>query len=211
MGYVNIPLFKPCTQCGDLLPNTPEYFYRRGNKLRDDCKACRQQYDRTRYENKRTEIIDRVKTYIRAHPDKHREWGRINAKRHPENSLKRGRKYETIHRERRRQQERDRYKVNINERRRIAVKSRNRRARHSQADGSYNIEDVQKQFKRQDGLCFWCSIPLFNEYHIDHVIPLSKGGTNWPHNIVVSCVHCNVTKGDRIPFAEWIPSNLLWG
>ncbi|MEU2106485.1 HNH endonuclease signature motif containing protein [Nocardia sp. NPDC019255] len=32
---------------------------------------------------------------------------------------------------------------------------------------------------------------------IDHVIPLSKGGTHEPSNCRTACFHCNATKGDR--------------
>lgn len=45
--YENVPSgYKRCTKCGDVLPDTSEYFYQRSNgKLRDDCKECKSAYD----------------------------------------------------------------------------------------------------------------------------------------------------------------------
>ncbi|MEU5149753.1 HNH endonuclease [Streptomyces yangpuensis] len=38
--------------------------------------------------------------------------------------------------------------------------------------------------------------------HLDHVIPLSKGGTDTESNIVPACQHCNLSKGAKT-LEEW--------
>jgi 5-methylcytosine-specific restriction endonuclease McrA len=38
--------------------------------------------------------------------------------------------------------------------------------------------------------------------HLDHVVPLSKGGADAEHNIVPACAHCNLSKGAKT-LAEW--------
>lgn len=38
--------------------------------------------------------------------------------------------------------------------------------------------------------------------HLDHVEPLSKGGTDTESNIVPACQHCNLSKGAKT-LAEW--------
>lgn len=40
--------------------------------------------------------------------------------------------------------------------------------------------------------CYWCKAQLVrNSLTIDHLIPISKGGTNQMVNVVLSCVSCN--------------------
>lgn len=36
-------------------------------------------------------------------------------------------------------------------------------------------------------------------WHIDHVIPVSRGGPTLPTNLTLSCAGCNLSKGDRTP------------
>lgn len=36
----------------------------------------------------------------------------------------------------------------------------------------------------------------------DHIVPLSRGGTNDPDNLAAACVPCNLSKSDRL-LSEW--------
>jgi 5-methylcytosine-specific restriction endonuclease McrA len=49
--------------------------------------------------------------------------------------------------------------------------------------------------------CHWCEIEINNtiKIHIDHVIPLSRGGLHTISNLVVSCAKCNIQKGCKMP------------
>lgn len=78
-----------------------------------------------------------------------------------------------------------------------------RQARKRGAEGSFTKEDMQRQYDKQNGLCAYCSIPLSGIYDIDHVIPISRGGSNWPTNLVCACRYCNRSKGDKI-LSEWL-------
>lgn len=85
-----------------------------------------------------------------------------------------------------------------------ANKSRNRRARKNGNGGSHTVDDIINQLKSQKHRCYWCNKNLqTRKYHVDHVIPLSKGGKNDPSNIVISCPICNLTKGDKT-LEQWI-------
>jgi 5-methylcytosine-specific restriction endonuclease McrA len=71
-------------------------------------------------------------------------------------------------------------------------------ARLRNAPGDITKDDILALHDKQNGLCFYCIEP-YTDYHADHYIPLSKGGTNYPSNIVIACPTCNLRKKDRMP------------
>lgn len=44
--------------------------------------------------------------------------------------------------------------------------------------------------------CVYCASKLKPTWHLDHFIPVSKGGKNKISNLVTSCPRCNMMKGD---------------
>ena len=76
------------------------------------------------------------------------------------------------------------------------------RARKQAAGGVCTKKDVAYQYKAQKGHCYYCARKVGSEYHVDHVIPLSRGGSNSPENIVIACPECNTSKQDKLPH-EW--------
>lgn len=79
------------------------------------------------------------------------------------------------------------------------VKSENYRAMQLGAIGTLDVDRVMHIYERQSGKCFYCSIEVGSVFALDHYIPLSKGGANVTANIVISCPHCNHSKGDKLP------------
>lgn len=47
--------------------------------------------------------------------------------------------------------------------------------------------------------CYWCGVDTIDNYHIDHYVPISKGGTHSQDNLVLSCPSCNLKKGSKDP------------
>jgi 5-methylcytosine-specific restriction endonuclease McrA len=88
------------------------------------------------------------------------------------------------------------------------VVSRNYRTRKLNAEGTHTAEDIQRQYKAQKGKCHYCKCKVGDKFHVDHVIPLSRGGSNWPENLVISCPPCNQSKGDKLPH-EWLQGGRL--
>lgn len=60
--------------------------------------------------------------------------------------------------------------------------------------GKHTYRDVLWIIEKQQGLCFWCGKSILMNFHVDHRIPLSKGGTNFPSNICIACPRCNQQK-----------------
>lgn len=58
------------------------------------------------------------------------------------------------------------------------------------------------------GRCWYCGVPLnpFCNFHVDHVIPLSRGGSNEIENLAPACEPCNLYKGSML-VEEWRASH----
>lgn len=77
-----------------------------------------------------------------------------------------------------------------------------RRARELAAEGSFTADDIHLQYRAQRGNCWHCGKPVGDDYHVDHLRPLAKDGTNDPRNLVISCEPCNLSKGSKQTW-EW--------
>lgn len=80
-----------------------------------------------------------------------------------------------------------------------AAHCRNRRARARMAEGSHTAEDIQRIYTVQNGKCACCKKKVGMKYHVDHIIALSKGGSNWPANLQILCPPCNTRKHNHDP------------
>jgi 5-methylcytosine-specific restriction endonuclease McrA len=78
---------------------------------------------------------------------------------------------------------------------RYLANARNRRARASLADGSHTSEEVRAMLRDQGGVCAYCRTALNGGYHVDHMVPLSRGGCNDWTNLAITCGRCNLAKG----------------
>lgn len=62
--------------------------------------------------------------------------------------------------------------------------------------------DLRNEILQRDGwTCTYCGTQD-GEFHIDHVIPVSRGGTNEPQNLTTACQSCNLSKGSKL-VSEW--------
>lgn len=87
---------------------------------------------------------------------------------------------------------------------------RRRRARLRSASGNHNELDIMALFERQDGSCAACSADIRRRYDVDHVMPLSRGGSNGPENLQLLCPPCNRSKG-AYTMEEWAERKLNRG
>ncbi len=177
---------KVCTKCGETKPATTEYF--RASKgrygLRAQCKACGAEQERNRYAANKGREQERSRAYYAANKERKisRERARYATNRERETS--RSRAYDAAHPEIGR------------------ARFQRRRVRELAAQGAHTPQDIKDQYKRQKGCCYWCGVKVGRTYHVDHIVPLARGGTNWPENIVIACPTCNLSKKDKLPH-EW--------
>jgi len=81
----------------------------------------------------------------------------------------------------------------------VRTHNMNRRARKRQAEGSYFSRDILSMLQEQQCRCIYCQKDITDEYHIDHITPLSRGGSNFIYNIQLLCPPCNTSKGAKDP------------
>ena len=83
-----------------------------------------------------------------------------------------------------------------------ACRKRSERARRKalehNASGTYTWAEVIGLFLQFDRCCAYCRQPIEGQPAPDHVIPLSRGGSNSITNILPSCTLCNCDKRDLL-------------
>ena len=215
---------KRCTKCGELKPR--EAFSRKRTTvdgLQFNCKQCNQAYHR----QWRTANADHIReyrsananhiheynlNYYAANAEKLRErsriWGANNVD-HKREYRKQWyaansswhRKHRAGNLERYRESSRKWHAANPD-----AARARNdrRRARIVAAGGSYSSADIAdiraaQTDKRGRLICWRCHKPITGKPHLDHFIPLDKGGANSAGNLHFMHAKCNLTKSNKHP------------
>lgn len=86
----------------------------------------------------------------------------------------------------------------------VAAHSRNRRATLRSCEGTHTADDVQWLIATQRNKCAVCRCSISSAYHVDHIVPLAKGGANDKINLQVLCPTCNNQKhaADPIDFMQ---------
>lgn len=77
-----------------------------------------------------------------------------------------------------------------------------RRRALKRAGGSYSVRDWERLVRRHEGRCAYCAEVPEEGLTVDHVVPLSRGGTNTIGNLLPACGRCNRSKGARL-LVEW--------
>lgn len=49
-------------------------------------------------------------------------------------------------------------------------------------------------------VCYWCGAKCRSIYHVDHYVPLARGGRHEVANLVIACPPCNLRKSARDPY-----------
>lgn len=75
-----------------------------------------------------------------------------------------------------------------------------RRRRNLQGRGTISSRDWRRMLRRYRGCCAYCGQKA--ELTLDHVVPISRGGSNTIGNALPACPSCNYQKCDRT-IMEW--------
>lgn len=67
------------------------------------------------------------------------------------------------------------------------------------ASGTVATKDVKEILDLQRHRCAVCRCSVRSSYHVDHIVPLARGGGNDRRNIQILCPTCNMSKGAKDP------------
>ena len=170
---------KKCSKCG--IEKDFTEFYKLAsspNGLQSRCKECA----KVHYQQNKDILLEQHYRWIDNNRDRHNENHRKAYSKNAEKYRNYARKfYETVI-------------GKLNNR----VQQHKRRARKNGAQGTHTRKDIERIYSQQNGRCYWCGASI-EKYHVDHVIPLSKGGSDAPENLVISCQTCNQEKYNKLP------------
>ena len=217
---------KICTKCNTQKEINKFTFRKDTQKYRNECKECEHQ----RKKQHKNDNIDKYKAnyekYKEVNSDKLKEKSkkyyknnkdeiinRINnyKKQNRDIVIKQKKEYRTKNREKILEKAKEYYLENV-------VKIKKYKKEYQQKEENkplFRIAKHKRRIKLKQGnvtplqirnlvnntnSCYWCNIKLHNNYHIDHYIPLSKGGEHTISNLVISCPSCNLRKNAKDPY-----------
>lgn len=223
---------RTCTKCNTPFPATLEHFHKQKNGkygLSSWCITCHRAVNNANLKERRAtdpELAKRQDEYKKEYRETHREEIAAYNKEYYWSRVEQERKRVRVNYQRfapmRRHYRKDYYyanreteiqsvadwrkknpnKVKIYSKRGKAI----RRARILGNGGSHTSADIAALYAEQEGRCAYCGITVFwdivGDVHIDHVVPLARGGANDLSNLAIACADCNLSKSKKAP-DEW--------
>lgn len=206
---------KVCAECGEQFAPTHG-----SHKSCDACRAVRvQRLAKGRREANREANVEYNRKWREANPTYHAEYNKAWREANPEAYLEYAARYRAENHDLVRQRHADWESRNPNHttewtrrnRERARETVRRRRSRLRQVPTfEVSDRDIRRMLIRFGNSCAYCPASLADGYHIDHVVPVSLGGSNGIGNIVPACPACNTSKSNWL-LAEWRYKDRLSG
>lgn len=212
---------KTCTRCGESKPLTK--FSKRSSSrdgLRTNCKACANIYSAAHREQARA----RTAQWCKDNPERHKanssKWRAANRdkerKRHAKYSAENPDKVKAGNAKwyaknpdirkaacaRWRAENADRhkaYQAKYRAENADAYRAYDQNRRASESGGKLSPGLAERLIKLQRGKCACCKQPLGDDYHLDHIMPLTLGGSNEDSNMQLLRAKCNLNKSAKHP------------
>lgn len=204
-------LIKICSKCLQPLPLDRFHKMAKSNDgLRPECKTCRRPDSASYYQANKDRVRVRVRDYTVENKSRIAaylvQWYLLNRQRHIENQ----RIYQAVNKEAVSLQ-RKIYR-HVNRKRlsaiskqyamahpeRIKIYKDKNRAKRKGASGTCSAAQWLAKCEYHGWRCYLCSVSLDRKsLTIEHRIPLTKGGTEWPANLAPACLPCNLSKSNK--------------
>lgn len=204
---------KQCSSCGEHKPLT-EFSKQTSSKsgYRSLCKQCVSIRSALYYSKNSDKLKTKTREWYAENKESASSYGKVWREKNATYVKISKAEYEKKNREKFRlaaAKWRDKNRAKVNAKSRMQAKKnpdryrahcRNRAALKLSAEGKHTAEQVTSIYAKQNGLCNYCKAHLNGKYHADHIIPLTRGGTNYASNIQCLCPSCNMSKSNMMPW-----------
>lgn len=213
-GYI----MKQCTKCGETKELT--LFYKRKDSsdgYRTACKACYNKQSKAYSLSNKSSLSEYQKVYANKNKEQLKEYRKQYNEDNFDEIAKKKKAYYRANREKTLEYNRDYYENNREsiiynsikygqsmpgKMSKRAVMQKRKLQKTYTNDGTLTKDTLSDLYKKQKGQCKYCDelldFSVKHSVHLDHVIPLSKGGSHSISNVVWSCKSCNLRKSDKM-------------
>lgn len=185
------PLFntdKRCVRCRETKPLSDFHSNRSARDGRGKlCKPCANKAAK----DWAAANLDRVRARRKAYYSAHAEEARAYSRQYRNDNIERVRQVERAKRQANPEYMRNYVRANPDKYREYQFR---RKAKIRNAPGNATAADIAARWAMWGNLCYMCGAPATCT---DHVIPLARGGSNWPANLRPACKSCNCKKRTR--------------
>jgi 5-methylcytosine-specific restriction endonuclease McrA len=181
---------KQCSKCQQFKPLSEAW-------NQNWCQACRDAYNKVYYAKNKEKVAAQTKARRAENREEHLASRRDHYKKNREKILETNREYRAKNREKTLQRHKEYRKKNPEK---FQGYAQTRRERERNAHGDYTEQQLADRRAMWDNKCGYCGgeVDVKDPFGgLDHQIPLAKGGTNWPANLVPCCTPCNTRKTSR--------------
>jgi hypothetical protein len=203
----NRTLKKECKHCINL---------KRKEKRKQNLEEFRKK-DKKRYEKNAEKIRLRNKIYGNKNKENKAIKAKIRYKNNKNTVSLKNKEYYFKNKEKIKLKNKEWYKLNkekVKIQKKIYLKTKNGKAsiksgrnsyrakKRSSSDGTVTTAALLQLAQKQNNKCYYCGTSINIEdknTHLDHYIPLSKGGKHSIKNVVWSCSKCNLSKNNTLP------------
>lgn len=202
---------KRCSRCGQL--KTRDEYY--NNKARRDglavyCKLCHNDINKIYNKMHRAKVNHRLAKWRNNNRDRIRQQEREYRHLNPERHRQRAAKWKKNHPDKCKELRRRRYLANPTEEKRKTaewrkqnpkmVKQQKERRRARKYYSKYEKINRDTVYVRDSGICYICKKTVEPQnWHLDHIVPLCRGGEHTYANVAVSHPKCNQIKAANKP------------
>lgn len=192
---------KICTKCATEKPLSEFHFKKDTQKYSTYCRSCTSEYNKSYREKKKEQLKEYIKNYY------NKNKATLNAKmrvryieKKDEYIQYRAKNKEEIAKYNKEYKVKNADKIKEYKRKNRALfKNYKQRRRCNIKNGKISAKEM-REFVKNIKNCYWCNGKLTEEFHLDHYVPLSKGGEHILSNLVLSCPACNLSKGAKDPY-----------